>query len=192
MPSIFETRILPELKAREGGAKYTNHPSDRGGPTKYGITAATLGRYRRLGRDATPAEVQALTEPEADAIYTGLYWTGPGYSRIEPYSVAIAEELMDTGVNMGTGLPGSWLQRSLNAMNRRGRLYPDLKVDNDIGGRTTDALRLLISADGKQQTEECILKLLNGLQTVRYLELCEGRSPNEDFIRGWLRHRVGL
>lgn len=190
--SIFETRILPELKAREGGAKYTNHPSDRGGPTKYGITAATLGRYRRLGRDATPDEVQGLTEPEADAIYTGLYWTGPGYSRIEPLSVRIAEELMDTGVNMGTGLPGEWLQRALNAMNRKGRLYADLKVDGDIGGRTTEALRLLIAADGRERAEDCILKMLNGLQTVRYLELCERRVANEDFIRGWLAHRVGL
>ena len=190
--SKFVTNILPGLKAREGGAKYTNHPSDRGGPTKYGITAATLGRFRRLGRDATPAEVQALTETEADAIYTGLYWTGPGYSRVEAVSERIAEELLDTGVNMGTGVPGEWLQRALNVMNRKGTLFVDLKIDGDIGGATVRAIEALIRADGRAVAEECILKMLNGFQTVRYIELCERRQPNEDFIRGWLRQRVGL
>ena len=31
-------QLIDELIAREGG--YTNHPADRGGPTRYGITEA--------------------------------------------------------------------------------------------------------------------------------------------------------
>jgi lysozyme family protein len=59
--------ILDEIIRREGG--YVNHPADRGGPTKYGITAQTLGRWRKLDRPATATEVKALTETEARAIY---------------------------------------------------------------------------------------------------------------------------
>ena len=66
--------ILDEIIRREGG--YVNHPADRGGPTNFGITAQTLGSWRKLGRPATAAEVQALTETEARAIYRQQYITG--------------------------------------------------------------------------------------------------------------------
>jgi len=190
--SVFETRVLPQLKAREGGAKFTNHPSDRGGPTKYGITAAKLGEWRRLGRAATADEVRNLTEAEADDIYTADFWVRPGYAAVAVLSERIAEELLDTGVNMGTGIPGKWLQRSLNALNRQGRDYRDIGVDNAIGAGTRGALESLIRARGKGPAEDAVLKLLNCLQGVRYLELAEKRSPNEDFMFGWLANRVGL
>lgn len=190
--SVFHTKQLPGLLAREGGEKYTNHPSDRGGPTKWGVTAATLGQYRRLGRAATPAEVQALTRDEAAALYESEYWVKPGYARIEPLSERIAEELLDTGVNMGVGVPGRWLQRALNALNRQGRDYRDIDVDNAIGNGTRDALAALIRVRGKAGAEDAVLKLLNALQAVRYLELSENRTKNEDFMYGWLANRVGL
>lgn len=190
--SIFHDRFLPELKAREGGAKFTNHPADRGGPTKYGVTAAKLGEFRRLGRAATAEEVRGLTEEEADRIYTQDFWTGPGYDRIEPLSPRIAEELLDTGVNMGVGIPGRWLQRSLNVLNRQGRDYRDIAVDNLIGSGTTGALKSLIRVRGQRVAEDCVLKILNGLQVARYIEITERRQANEQFMVGWLSHRVGL
>jgi ferredoxin-NADP reductase len=73
-------QILDDILRREGG--YVNHPADRGGPTNFGITAQTLGSWRKLGRPATAAEVQALTEPEARAIYRQQYITGPGFETI--------------------------------------------------------------------------------------------------------------
>lgn len=188
--SVFETKFLPQLKAREGGAKFTNHPADRGGPTKYGVTAETLGRFRRLGRAATADEVRALTEDEADRLYTALFWVGPGYASIEPISDVIAEELLDTGVNMGTGVPGPWLQRTLNGLNRRGRDYADIGVDGKIGPATRRALEGLIRARGRDAAERVVLRLLNGLQAARYLDLCERRAPNEEFMFGWLENRV--
>jgi lysozyme family protein len=35
----------------------------------------------------------------------------------------LAAELLDTGVNMGTGTATGFLQRALNALNRNGRDY---------------------------------------------------------------------
>ena len=55
----------------EGG--YVNHPKDPGGATKYGITAATLGAHRGLGRAATPNEVKALSLAEATRILEAQY-----------------------------------------------------------------------------------------------------------------------
>lgn len=190
--SVFDTKQLPGLLAREGGEKYTNHPSDRGGPTKWGVTAAKLGEFRRLGRAATPDEVKALTREEAANIYRTDFWVRPGYALLEPLSERIAEELLDTGVNMGVGVPGRWLQRALNALNRQGRDYRDIAVDNAIGNGTRDALAALIRVRGKAGAEDAVLKLLNGLQAARYLELSEKRTANEDFMFGWLANRVGL
>jgi len=69
--------ILDRIIRREGG--YVNHPADRGGATNFGITAQTLGNWRKLGRPATVAEVMALTETEARAIYRQQYIAGPGF-----------------------------------------------------------------------------------------------------------------
>jgi len=63
--------IVDGILAREGG--YSDHPADRGGATKYGITARTLGAHRHLGRHATRAEVKALNEWEARDIYEQSY-----------------------------------------------------------------------------------------------------------------------
>jgi lysozyme family protein len=101
------------LLRREGGAKFTNRAADRGGPTKFGIIAATLGKYRRLGRDATAAEVQALQEPEAYAIYRQEYFVAPGFDQVALISPRVAEELLDTGVNMGPSWPARSLQEAL-------------------------------------------------------------------------------
>ncbi|RMF69946.1 MAG: hypothetical protein D6740_08910, partial [Alphaproteobacteria bacterium] len=43
-PAEAPTRLLDRLIAREGG--FVAHAADRGGPTKYGITLATLSAWR--------------------------------------------------------------------------------------------------------------------------------------------------
>jgi lysozyme family protein len=62
---VTEERIISDLLAREGG--FVNHPADRGGATKFGITQDTLSAW--LGRAASVEDVRALTASEAGAIY---------------------------------------------------------------------------------------------------------------------------
>lgn len=54
------------------GSEYTNHPADRGGPTKYGVTLATLRGIPKYSR-AEAKDVAALTLAEARNIYLTLY-----------------------------------------------------------------------------------------------------------------------
>ena len=61
---------LRRLLAHEGG--YTNHPSDPGGPTNFGITIHDYRKY--VKPNATAADVRAMTVDEAKAIYRAKYW----------------------------------------------------------------------------------------------------------------------
>ena len=117
--------ILDEIIRREGG--YVNHPADRGGPTNFGITAQTLGSWRQLGRPATAAEVQALTETEARAIYRQQYITGPGFETIT--DAALLHLLVDAGVHSGPKRAVQWLQSALG-----------VTADGVIGPKTRAAL----------------------------------------------------
>src|SRR5262245_3942254 len=47
-PLVFD-RVLKH----EGGATYTNHPADPGGPTKYGITIHDVRKYLKPGATAS-------------------------------------------------------------------------------------------------------------------------------------------
>jgi len=61
---------LRRLLVHEGG--YTNHPSDPGGPTNFGITIYDYRRYVKPG--ATAADVKAMKVEEAKRIYRAKYW----------------------------------------------------------------------------------------------------------------------
>lgn len=174
---------------RAEGSEYTNHPNDRGGPTKYGITLATLSAWR--GIDCAADDVRDMKEIEARKIYEARYVNEPGFDKVMQYSQPIAIELIDTGVNMGPEVPATFLQRALNAFNLQASAYPDLLVDGRVGPKTLDALSAYIAARGGQGIE-VMLKTLNCLQGARYIELAEQRAKNEDFVFGWIRMRIGL
>jgi lysozyme family protein len=182
MNSFVDIAIDALLK-REGG--YVNDPNDAGGETNFGITVAVAraNGYRGPMRD--------LTRDQASLIYKTMYWERPGYDLIAKISQSVAEELFDTGVNMGTSVATTFLQRSLNVLNRNQKDWADLNIDGSAGQMTRNALSSLISRRGKEG-ELVLLKALNCLQGARYIELAERRSANQNFIFGWLAHRVNL
>ena len=92
------------------GREYTNRPTDKGGPTKYGITQKTLSMYR--GRDVTPEEVRALDEPEARTIYSTLYIYRPNYHQIEDERLQAL--IIDSAVQHGSDRASKWLQMAAN------------------------------------------------------------------------------
>ena len=179
--------VIDEILLKEG-EKYTNHPSDRGGPTKWGITLATLSAAR--GRQCTAADVQALTRAEAYSIYENLYVMKPGFAQVAQYLPEVAKEVIDSGVNCGQARAAKWLQRALNAFNRGGRDYVDINVDGKIGPATLQSIKGLIAKRGAADANYVLLRALNAMQGVHYITLGEAAQSQEDFMFGWFRNRV--
>lgn len=150
----------------EGG--YVNDPEDRGGETKFGISKRS---YPHL-------DIKNLTLSSAKDIYYQDFWnTRKMNLDLLPLEVAI--ELFDTGVNMGMPRARLMLQMALNLLNRGETRFADLKVDGWIGSSTMKAISL---TDEKE-----LLKVLNGLQFVRYLEIVENDHSQERFFAGWTK-----
>ena len=175
--------LIDELIEREGG--YVNHPADKGGPTRYGITEAVARAHGYAGAMAE------LPREEATAIYRRLYWLRPRFDQVEKRSPRVAAELFDTGANMGPAVAASFLQRALTALNRGGSDYPDLVPDGRCGPETLAALDAFLQVRGKDRGEVVLLRALEALQGERYLRLAEKRPANEAFLYGWLANRIG-
>lgn len=178
--------VLAALIQREGG--FVNHPDDRGGATKYGVTLKTLREWRR-DQSLTARDVEDLQIGEAMQIYRAEYWFGPGFHKVEAISTKIAEELLDTGVNMGPGTAVKFLQRALSAFNNKGAYYDDLRADGVLGTKTLNALTSFLF-HRKQDGEKVLLFTLDALQTEGYIKLAESDDRQESFAFGQILHRA--
>lgn len=176
-------QLIDSLIEREGG--YVNHPSDKGGPTCFGITEAVARAHGFSGA------MRSLPRDEAAAIYRRLYWLRPRFDQVTKRAARVAAELFDTGVNMGPAVAATFLQRALSALNRNGKDYADLVPDGRVGPRTLAALDAFLDARGKRGGETVLLRALDALQGERYLRLAERRPANEAFLYGWLANRIG-
>ena len=175
--------IFDEILGKEGG--YVNHPDDKGGPTKWGITEKVARAHGYKG------DMQELSRQSARQILEADYWYGPRFDQVSDISPDIAAELCDTGVNMGPAVATKMLQRALNVFNLNGKLYPDMDIDGRIGPRTINALRSYLKNRGKEG-ERVMLTALNCAQGERYIELAEKRQANESFVYGWMKERVSI
>lgn len=174
-------RILSDLIAVEGG--YVNDAADRGGETRWGITAATA---RACGYTGPMA---ALSEAMARAIYRTRYVNAPRFGDVVAIDPDLGAKLVDIGVNMGPAVAASFLQRWLNAFNDTGTRYAGLVVDGQIGAKTLDALRAFLRWRGPMGAT-ALLKGLNSSQGVRYLDITEGNRSQRRFVFGWITNRV--
>lgn len=179
--SELKKKIINEIIKIEGG--YVHDPLDSGGETKFGITKRVARAYGFKGR------MRNLTRDYAFMIYSKQYWGKLSLNSIEDMSKKIAAELADTGVNMGTGTAGRFLQRSLNVLNDRQSYYSDLVVDGQVGNKTIEALGSYLFKRGKKG-ERVLLSMLNALQGAFYVTLAERREKDERFVFGWFLNRV--
>lgn len=115
---------LTLMFGHEGG--YVNAKTDRGGPTKYGITHKTLAAHRGV-KSVTAAQVKAMTLAEAEAIYRKSYWTQSG-GDVLPIGLDYA--VFDFGVNSGPARAAKTLQGVVG-----------VAADGKIGPATVAAVR---------------------------------------------------
>lgn len=175
--------ILDEVLRAEGG--YVNNPKDPGGETNWGITVSVA---RENGYRGSMKDMPQLVARE---IYYKKYVVQPGFDKVLLLSPIIAGELIDTGVNMGTGVAAKMFQRCLNAFNRNGKDYVDIAVDGAIGPGTIKAFRDYLTVR-KSQAVPVLLTALNCLQGARYIDIVESRPASEDFVFGWINNRVKI
>lgn len=95
---------LDRVLAHEGG--YTNHPSDPGGPTNWGITIHDARRYWK--KDASAGDVRAMPRSVACDIYRSKYWDA---QRCDALPAGLDYIMFDYGVNSGVGRSGKVLRR---------------------------------------------------------------------------------
>lgn len=174
-----EERILDDIIRREGD-KYTNRKSDRGGPTKYGITLATLRDVR--GPHITAEDVKNLTEPEAREIYRELYIKRPGFDRIlDPRLRAF---IIDFGVNSGPTRAAMALQRMIGTPadgiigpDTIARLAGHAEAGNNVyAGMLRARLRLYVD-------------IVMGDPAIKRFRISHGDTQIEN-LRGWM-NRLG-
>ena len=154
--------ILSVVIRREGGGAYTNDPADRGGPTRWGVTQATLAGWR--GHPVSAAEVEALSEDEAKAIYRAEYLQRPGLSLI--VNDALRALVFDAAVNHGPHQAIELLQRALG-----------IREDGIIGSVTLAALPHL-------DAQRLGMKFLHQ-RAVCYARIVQHDPTQARFLAGW-------
>ena len=153
--------VIQDIIKREGG--YVDHPNDKGGPTKYGITLKTLAAWR--GEVLTGSDdVKALTKEEATRIYREEYSLKPRFSLIENRS--LRNLLIDSGVQHGPRRASKWLQRAVSV--------PD---DGILGLVTLNAVQAIPAAD--------IMLSVLAQRARLYANLVKKRKQRV-FAAGWL------
>jgi lysozyme family protein len=95
---------LARLLVHEGG--YSNHPSDPGGPTNWGITIFDYRKY--VNPAATAADVRSMPVEVAKKIYRDKYWNAMRCDELAP---GVDYCIFDYGVNSGTGRAPKILRR---------------------------------------------------------------------------------
>lgn len=152
---------------REG--KYSNHPNDKGGPTKYGITQSTYARYK--GRSVSPQEVQNMPLEDAHKIYFQRYWLPLCCDKIN--STAKATAIFDQGVNRGIGWPPTVIQSICG-----------VPEDGHIGTVTLAALNALSDFD--------FIASFERRAEAAYLSIVEHHPTQKVFLRGWINRAKRL
>lgn len=158
-------QALPFVLAREGG--FSDHPSDKGGATNFGITQATFDRWlASVGK--LPRPVKEITDDEVAAIYHRDYWLASRCDAL-PWPVSLAH--FDAAVNHGPLRAAYMLQEALG-----------VDADGKIGPKTLAAVSALHPRE--------LLDRLLWIRVTFYQAISKGDQLV--FLRGWLARVLEL
>jgi len=163
-------QIIQGIVKREGG--FVNHPNDRGGATKYGVTIKTLEDWRM--DEVTIEDVKSLTIGEAFKIYRAKYFTKP---RISLLPEEIHESMLDCSVHSG---PSRAVKIMQNCIGFTGIATPI--VDGKIGPMTITAAKMMLNMMGSETANSALIE-----QRRMFLEgIMEADPTQEVFRKGWM------
>ena len=172
----------------EGG--YANDSYDAGGETYKGVArryypswegwaiidAAKSNKHTFPGSLPNNHYLEELIRKFYKANYWDKFWGDEIPNQI------VANEMFDTGVNMGTRRAVKYLQMGLNLLNRNQKNYADIMEDGVFGNNTLNTLKMYLNIDN----ESYLVKIMNILQGMHYIEYMTKSPTQERFARGWL------
>lgn len=161
------------VRKNEGG--YSNNPNDRGGETYKGIARKMFPSWSgwiyidALKANNSPSfkqdfEKHSSLQDAVQTFYKNEFWDKLSLDDVS--SQVLCNELFDTAVNMGIGISGMFIQRVLNVANKQATLYPDVKVDGNVGPNTVKMIN-------SHPNWKVLYKGFNSLQGAKYIEICE-------------------
>lgn len=157
------------------------YAEDHAGPTKYGITLATL---RALGDldddefvgdvdcdgDVDREDIRRLTREDAKGIYHRQWWMRYGYSAI--INDRVAAKVLDLSVNMGPRRAHLLVQQALRACSK------PVQLDGILGHETIGAINAVVP--------ERVLCSLRSEAAGFYRLLVHRRPERGRYLSGWL------
>lgn len=161
--------MIDDVLSKEGD--FVNHPADKGGPTKFGITQRTLSKY--LEKVVTVEDVKALDVKTAKDIYELRYYRMP---KIDKLPDTIQQFVFDCAVNHGPRRAIKFVQEVCNDAG-----YGPLVVDGLMGPKT--------KAQANACSEELGIWMLVALVEERqifYTNIVANNPSQSVFLEGWL------
>lgn len=140
--------------------EYSNNPLDRGGQTKYGISAK---QYPKL-------DIKNLTLEKAKAIYKQDYWDKQLYAQI--FNPEVRNKIFDLAVNVGPAKAHKIVQASLIQMHFQ------ITADGVFGNMTLTATN-----DADPVT---LLALIKIEAMKYYTKIATNDTKQRVFLTGWI------
>lgn len=173
----------------EGG--YVDDPTDRGGETYRGISRvhhpswsgwAKIDAVKRRAGFPRILDRDRSLQASVKSFYKRKYWDRFLGDQINDQK--IANEIYDTGVNMGVRRAVRYLQTALNLLNRNQKNYDDLTVDGWLGRGTLAVIAGYLQLDGNS---DLLLRTMNIQQGAHYIKIMQNDASQEKYARGWLK-----
>lgn len=162
--------MIQRLVDREGG--YVDHPDDKGGPTNFGITRATLAEYWAVSlKEVDRDSIKRLNRSSAEYIYYELYLRQPKIAEISDDH--LREHIFDCAVLHGKRRAIRWLQA-----------FVGVGGDGYLGPITLNAVEANLAANSGSS------KAINDrilIHRVKFMVAIAKRDPTQmKWLMGWV------
>lgn len=190
------TRAFDTLIGVEGG--YVNHPADRGGATKFGISLRFLKAEGKIdlnrdGRadfdldmdgDLDGQDIRMLTVEHARTLYRRCFWDRLGcYGFARP----LGEMMFDQAVNGGTSAAIRLLQRAINfcqVPEGSTTPLPGVAADGVMGPATRAGVDRVLKHPAKGMP--ALIVAYREMAKARYRAIAKADPSQKAFLNGWL------
>ena len=159
--------LAPFILSWEGG--YVNHPNDKGGATKYGVTLAQwkIAGYDKDGDgDIDANDIKLLSVEDYLMVFRRYYWDVVQADLIKDQ--AVANIIVDFCYNSGIGKIKQ-IQSIVGA-------FPDGKVGKDT----------LLAINTYKGGQQALFKVIWNYRYNFYVNIAKNNPSQKVFLNGWL------